>query len=506
MKRMRFVLLQILLTTLATSAFAQDASYGPVNYTDKIIAQGNGYALASRAAGLTAFEVLKVTNNNTLSYKKQYPTGLTNLTTIWRGIAPASGGFVVAGIGQNPAAGNQWTLALLKASNKGGTQIWMRLHPFVNGGQLGEVISTSDGGYLVTGGNNLGQMFAVKFNSIGDLTWNFTYGSGFGWSAMNYPGGGYVIAGGLHIWKLTGAGILEYDQDIFLNNDPGGNPYTYGERERIINLQTPGFAVCGSGFSNSYSTTYYAKFDWNSGQTFSRVYEVQNTSLVNTPVNWVCNFVFKTQQTLVLTYIRINLGLANNGALRYQKIDLNGNPQGAAGNVGNPTPWYTGDYTVDNGMSTFGGQSRAGNWNVWNRPLITTPGTGDDAPPANTGSNIPPGYKLIWVHADGSPALRPYMASDLAIPKLVPVLPSNPVVGNAEIFPNPASGEAFVGGEFPDGGAVKIFSLDGKLAVEQRVELGQNDVRLDIARLERGVYLVQIQRGTELALAKLAVQ
>ncbi len=133
------------------------------------------------------------------------------------------GGYIVTG--ETESFGGGWYDLFLVKFNSSGDLTWAK----TVGGALWDygysVAQTSDGGYIVTGETmsfcaSFSDLFLAKFNSSGDLTWAKTVGGASldgGHSVAQTPDGGYIVTG----W--TGSfGVGSYDLLLAKFNSSGG--------------------------------------------------------------------------------------------------------------------------------------------------------------------------------------------------------------------------------------------------------------------------------------------
>lgn len=85
--------------------------------------------------------------------------------------------------------------------------------------KTGQMIRTSDGGYMIVGDSQLGNwpdgpisMFTIKTDSLGNKLWqkryNYTVGNSSEIRIEKHPDGGYVVCGGFNLLKITNDGDL----------------------------------------------------------------------------------------------------------------------------------------------------------------------------------------------------------------------------------------------------------------------------------------------------------
>lgn len=156
--------------------------------------------------------------------------------------------------------------------NSSGDIIWKKTFGGSKNEYSSSIVSTSDGGYVLTGrtssndsdfsGMNKGfdDIFVMKLSSVGDTVWKNIFG-GSGWEGGNdiyqTTDGGYVLTGGsndsvpngfnqkyqdIFVIKLDSIGDIEWNKKI------GGGSFDYGSH---INQTTDGGYVLTGGFESN---------------------------------------------------------------------------------------------------------------------------------------------------------------------------------------------------------------------------------------------------------------
>jgi uncharacterized delta-60 repeat protein len=189
-------------------AVAWQKSYGGVNHDYAYSIQqtiDGGYIVAgltySSGAGNDDSWVLKLTSDGSVSWQKTYGgTSYEETDSIQQ---TSDGGYIVAGRTKSFGAGG-WDIWVLKL-NSDGTVAWQKRYGGVNddGEYLIAIQQTSDGGYIVAGytdsfGAGGGDIWVLKLNSNGSVSWQKTYGGtslDFAWSIQQTSDGGYIVAG-----------------------------------------------------------------------------------------------------------------------------------------------------------------------------------------------------------------------------------------------------------------------------------------------------------------------
>jgi len=94
--------------------------------------------------------------------------------------------------------------------------MWIQTYGGDGWDQVEAVIQTSDGGYALAGrtksfGSGGYEFWLVKTDSLGNVEWNRTYGSGSAYSILQTSDGGYVI-GGTKLVKTDSGGNVEWEK------------------------------------------------------------------------------------------------------------------------------------------------------------------------------------------------------------------------------------------------------------------------------------------------------
>lgn len=96
-------------------------------------------------------------------------------------------GYIISGI----TGRNAW---LIKTDAMGDT-IWTKIYPNILN-EANSLDQTSDGGYILTGGNfNDSKIGLIKTDSLGDTLWTKTYLNGSGSSVIETSDSGYIVTG-----------------------------------------------------------------------------------------------------------------------------------------------------------------------------------------------------------------------------------------------------------------------------------------------------------------------
>ncbi len=182
--------------------------------------------------------LIKLDASSMVSWQKTYSAG--SARSIYQ---TADGGDVIAGITSLGAGGNDgW---LLKLDGAGAIE-WENAYGGAEEDLVYYIQQTADGGYIVAGetrsfGAGDGDIWVLKLNETGDVTWQYTYGGGlwdYATSIQQTDDDGYVVSGVTYsfgpnngdIWvlKLDRNGIVEWDRTYGLyigNENTESDPY-----------------------------------------------------------------------------------------------------------------------------------------------------------------------------------------------------------------------------------------------------------------------------------------
>jgi len=172
------------------------------------------------------------------------------------------GGFIIAG--QTPAFGAGGFDAYLVKLDSSGNISWTKTYGN-SGLETGSAVQqTTDGGYILSGeidsyGAGNGDFYLIKTDSTGNVVWTKAYGTAgteAGVTVKQTTDGGYIIGG-------TAAGALGLDMCVIKTNSVGdilwtklyGGPLT-DECYEIIETTDGGYMMCGKSFSFSTAGDY----------------------------------------------------------------------------------------------------------------------------------------------------------------------------------------------------------------------------------------------------------
>lgn len=152
----------------------------------------------------------------------------------------ADSGFIVAGFSYDPVISSHVNAFLLKTNSSNDT-IWSKLFVSPSESLFYSVDQTNDHGYFLTGTlaippNNIGKIYLIKTNDIGDTLWTRLHGnnnvfSNNGLFGKQTKDGGYIVSGIGAIGNKFGAYIIKLDSLGNVNSPSGmaelNNPFEF---------------------------------------------------------------------------------------------------------------------------------------------------------------------------------------------------------------------------------------------------------------------------------------
>jgi parallel beta-helix repeat protein len=229
-----------------------------------------GYIVAgftnSDGAGCDDFWVLKIDANGSVEWQKTY--GGSSYEEANAITQTSDGGYIVAGYTYSYGAGgaDMWVIKL----NEWGNITWNYTYGGSSTDSANSIIQTADGGYIVAGytcsyGTGYADYWVLKLESDGDVTWNRTYGGtdgDYADSVIQTSDGNYTVGG---ICYSFGAGNGA-DYWVLKLNSTNGNilwnkTYGFADSDEILNsiMQTSdgNYIVGGYTYSGGFTTDYW---------------------------------------------------------------------------------------------------------------------------------------------------------------------------------------------------------------------------------------------------------
>ncbi len=186
----------------------------------------------------------------------------------------ADGGYIVAGYTSSFGAGNNDVYLLKTDAN--GNLTWSKTYGGVNGDYAFAVKQTNDGGYILSGitssfgispYGNINDVYVLKTDAVGALTWSKTYGQdGDDWSfgVQQTNDGGYALTGHTNTDSTAAVSdvyLIKTDAngDTLFVKSYGGTNYDKGTA--LLQLNDSGFVITGStySFGNGTSDVYFLR-------------------------------------------------------------------------------------------------------------------------------------------------------------------------------------------------------------------------------------------------------
>jgi len=159
--------------------------------------------------------------------------------------------------------------------------VWNKTYGGADTDLAEEVIQTSDGGYAFVGSTRSfsadgNEFWLVKTDSLGNMEWNNTYGSGMVSSVLQTSDGGYTFAGGARLVKTDSEGNMQWTK-----NYGGGETVN-----SIIQTSDGGYALAGrTDFDSAWTTDFwFAKTDELGNMQWNRTYDWTTTEWVNSVI------------------------------------------------------------------------------------------------------------------------------------------------------------------------------------------------------------------------------
>jgi len=376
----------------------------------------------------------------------------------------ADGGYIVAGYTSSFGAGNN-DVYLLK-TDASGNLTWSKTYGGVNGDYAFAVKQTTDGGYILSGitssfgispYGNINDVYVLKTDASGTLTWSKTYGqNGDDWSygILQTNDGGYALTGFTNTDSTTALSdvyLIKTDAngDTLFTKSYGGTNYDKGTA--LLQLNDSGFAMTGSAYSfgNGASDVYFIRT--NKMGTI-----VSSSTFGNSGNDWAYALSQTTDGGYTLSGYTDNFGVSNS-SFYFIKTDNYG--RGNNCNQTNPA-------TVTANTIT----------KVSNPATIThTPAT---ITKQNTFTKIGSGVSVIDI-----------CALTTGVKQLA--------VNNKQVsvFPNPCNGNFSINAtDLKENTQVIIYNQLGQIILSKQLSNQLTNLNLDVTA---GVYQVRVLNGNE---------
>ncbi len=221
----------------------------------------------SFGAGLTDVYLIKTDANGNQTWQRTFGGGSYDEG---RSVQQTSdGGYIIAGTTSSYGTGGS-DIYLIK-TNSGGDTIWTRTFGGGDDDRGYSVQQTADGGYIITGSTNSysisDRVNLIKTDAFGNLNWQSTFGGIYGsegLSVQQTSDGGYIVAGYTYSFGAIGRDIYLIKTDAIGNltwqHIYGGSGSQSGSSVR--QTSDGGFVIAGGGTpSGSSSQVYLIKTD-----------------------------------------------------------------------------------------------------------------------------------------------------------------------------------------------------------------------------------------------------
>lgn len=164
--------------------------------------------------------IIKTDNNGDTLWTKTY--GGNSRDYAYSIQQTLDGGFIIVGSTQNFVGGG-YNVYLIKTDNLGNV-IWSKIYVGIAEDAGLFVQQTSDGGYIITGytlsfGAGNGDVYLIKTDALGDITWSKAYGGSsydYGFAVRQTSDGGYIVA-------ARSASFSGLDDVYIIKTDANGN-------------------------------------------------------------------------------------------------------------------------------------------------------------------------------------------------------------------------------------------------------------------------------------------
>jgi hypothetical protein len=207
------------------------------------------------------------------------------------------GGYIIAGYTGSFGAGDADVYLLKITAN--GTLSWSKTYGGVYGDKAWSVKQTADGGYIMAGNTssfgvtpngNANDLFLLKTDASGTLTWSKTYGKDgddWGYGVAQTYDGGYAVTG------LSTKGSTDLGSEVlFMKTDAIGDTVftksfggtNYDQGLAIIQTNDSGLAIGGqaSSFGNGLGDLYLIKTDKTGNLIFNATFGGNSIDWTNT--------------------------------------------------------------------------------------------------------------------------------------------------------------------------------------------------------------------------------
>jgi hypothetical protein len=237
-----------------------------------------GYTNSFGAGGVDVF-LIKTDADGNVQWAKTY--GGTDDEWASSVQQTSDGGYILAGYTWSFSAGGD--ILLIKTDADGNIQ-WAKTYGGTDDDFASSVQQTSDGGYILAGttwsfGAGLSDIFLVKTDAFGNITWAKTYGEAgydYAYSVQQTSDGGYIVAGWTNSFGAGGGDIILIKTDASGNlrwaKTYGGTDYDY--TSSVQQTSDGGYILAGYTYSfgaGSYDA-FLVKTDANGNIQWAKTY------------------------------------------------------------------------------------------------------------------------------------------------------------------------------------------------------------------------------------------
>lgn len=229
--------------------------------------------------------VLSSYSNNLMIAQVIFQKSLSILygSSAWGVDQTSDGGYIITGMNQIPNSNNDNDIVLIKTDSVGDT-LWTKTFGGLEDDRGYSIKETSDGGFIISGltlnaGAFLIESYLIKTNSVGDTLWTKRYSTTndfIAYSVEQTTDGGFIIGADLH--ATGGVSLLRTDSigNILWSKGYGGTGYDEGRYAH----QTADGGFIVTGISGSFGATnnnvYLLKTDSLGNPVWSKTYDAGN--------------------------------------------------------------------------------------------------------------------------------------------------------------------------------------------------------------------------------------
>lgn len=231
-------------------------------------------------AGMDNFTIIKIDGNGDTLWHRRYPGYFA------RSIQQTSdGGYIVAG--GSTFVNGTWPTYQVYKLDAFGNIIWQRAYGGDNADSAESIMQTADGGYIIAGstgsfGAGSTDVWVIKLNADGDISWQKTYGNydqNEAYAIIQAHDEGYIVTGGTFIMKININGDVVWKKEI--GNIPQlDSPYVIS----LSQAQDDGYVAAGAARLNGsgYYSLWVFKIDSN-GKIDPPSYCDRNSNYISAP-------------------------------------------------------------------------------------------------------------------------------------------------------------------------------------------------------------------------------